>query len=382
MWRSPIPLLLCLMVKTLAAEADDNLSARASINHTWDSNYDRSPDAFSEQITEASLGAGIRKSIRRQTLSAGIGASRYRHRHRDFLDATLYRGSLRWQGEFGSRISFTLLWDYRDRLADRLDFAGRDIINRDEKKASFNYAVYAGWSLVGGVRDAEQTHSNEDRQSLDFEEYDFNAGVQYRSGRGSRVTLRYTGGERHFSNPASASLSATGARGDLDYDYQRLDFETEWQVTGKTRVTGTIGHFDRDGEINSGKGLKASLQTDWQATEKTILNLTFGYDEPAVGEDSTNPSEIRRLGASASWQWTEKITLNTSAKVELKQFNDRFARVPRDEEIYYWRPVVLNYAITDMISMRLASGFQQRKSPIESLNYTAREFSLGLSGQF
>jgi hypothetical protein len=377
-----VSVLLSLATPVFAAEGDDNLSVSAKINQTWDSNYNRSRDSSSEQITEASIATGINKTISRQTLGAKIGASRYRHHRRDFLDASLYRGSLSWQGALGNRASFGLSWIYRDRLAERVDFIGRDIINLDEKEASLKYSVYAGWALVGGVRDAQQTHSNDGQASLDYDEQDYNAGIQYKSGRGSTMTLRYTEGDRHYLNPASGGLPDVDAVKDLDYDYQRTALETEWQVTGKTLLTSNVGYFDRDGEVNSGNGLEASIQADWQATDKTSMVLLYGFDQPAVGEDSNNPSEVHRLVASLSWEWTAKITLDTSVRVAFQEFDDSLGRVPRDEESYSWRPLALNYAITDTISARFASGWQKRESPIDERNYTAREFSIGLFGEF
>ena len=376
---------LLLAVSNCWAQTDeeDNLRVAASLKHTWDSNYNREPGSSSEQITEASLGTGLSKTMSRQTLSASIGAARYRHHRRDFLDASLYRWGLGWRGAVGSRMSFGLTWNNRDRLAERVDFVGKDIINLDEKKAALTYTVYTGWALVGGARDAEQTHSNNDRESLDYEEQDYNAGLQYRSGRGSTVTLRYTDGDRRYLHPSGGdSIPGVDTGEDLDYDYQRVAFETEWLVTGKTKLTGAIGYFDRDGEVNSGSGLETSIETDWQATDKTNIVVLYSFDQPPVGEDSTNPSEAHSLSASVAWDWTAKITVETAARASFQKFDDTLDRVARDEEAYSWTPLVLNYAMTETISARFASGWQKRVSPVEDREYTAEVFSLGLVGQF
>ncbi|BES69527.1 hypothetical protein RE428_05450 [Marinobacter nanhaiticus D15-8W] len=379
---SQLTLLLCCATQAVAATdvEEDNFNVNAGLNHTWDSNYNREPGSSSEQITRGSVGAAYNKTFSRQTLSASVGAARYRHKRRDFLDASLYRGGLGWNGFIGSRLKFDLGWDYRDRLAERIDFVGKDIINRDEKRATLKYQVYTGWALVGGVRDAEQTHSNDDRESLDYEEQDYNAGIQFQSGRGSTVTLRYTDGERNYLNQESGGLPEVDEN--LDYDYQRVAFETEWQMTGKTMLTGNIGYFNRDGEVNTDSGLETSIQTDWQATEKTAFMFLYGYEQPAVGEDSTNPSEVNRVALSMTWDWTAKITLETGVRAAFQEFDDSFGRTPRDEELYSWTPLILDYAFTDTISVRFNSNWQQRDSPIDDRNYTARIFSLGLVGNF
>ncbi|WP_148861379.1 hypothetical protein [Marinobacter fonticola] len=381
---SHIAVLLCCATQAVAAaeEENDTLSVNADISQTWDSNYNREPGSSSEQITRASLGTGINTTLSRQTLSASLGAARYRHNRRDFLDATLYRGGLGWRGPIGNRLSFALSWSYRDRLAERIDFVGKDVINLDEKNAAVKYAIFSGWALVGGARDAEQTHSNDDRESLDYEERDYSAGLQYTSGRKSTVTLKFTEGDRHYLHPGEGDVPGVDPQDDLDYDYQRMAFETEWQMTGKTKLTGTLGYFDRDGEVNSGNGLETSIQTDWAATDKTDLILIYAFDQPPVGEDSENPSEAHIVSARVAWEWTSKITVETAVRAAFQEYDDTLERVARDEKSYGWVPLLLRYQLNNAISVRFVSGWQQRESPIDERNYTAREFSLGLAGEF
>ena len=374
-----LPLLGTAMTVWGAEDAKpDALSADVGVRHTWDSNYDREADGNDERITVAYAGAEVNTDISRQHFSGRIGVARYIHDRRDYLDATGYNGGLAWRGEQGDTFRTLVSWSRKDRPADRIDFIGNDIITYDDKQATLVYVMNTSWEIPLTVREAEQTHDNDSRRTLDYTDKELFTGVRYRSGRNSTVMLRLVNGEREYPNQATPIPAGQ----DLNFDYQRAEVETNWAFSKKTRLTGVVGYFQRDGEVNDGNGLQALLEGNWQASSKTLLTLGYNYDQPPLGEDSENASDTQRVYIGAEWDATPKLSVKTGAKQVWQSFDNTLQTSARDETVNVVTPLIVAYQFTDVVGVDLVSAWQKRHSPIASRDYSATELTLELKAEF
>lgn len=358
---------------------EDPLAVAAALTHSWDSNYSREPNPEPEQVTVASVDATLQKAISRQVFSAQWGVANYQHRHQDALDASIYRAGAKWRGFMGEKTRFLLAWSRQDRLADQIDFDGKDIITLDRREAEAGYIIHPRWEILGEVNNTLQKHSNDARDSLDFEEHEFGVALRYQSGRNSTVLFQLTEGERDYADRFRGTPGEAGA--DLNFRYDRAELEVGWAATDKSLVTGQLGYFERDGEVNEGSGTEARLRFEWQASEKTALTLGYLFQQPPVGEDSYDPSESQQANMAVEWQWTPKLRLATTFRGARQEFDGLTSRKQRNETVYVWAPLIVDYYVTEDITVQIVTSWQERDSAIPWRDYVARELELGVEMQ-
>lgn len=359
-------------------EERDPVAFDAAVKHLWDSNYNRTPDGGQEQVTVASVGVRGNHDIRRQQFSGHLGAARHQHDRRDFLDATTYRAGAAWRGEWGPAFRSRLAWSRNDRLVDQADFTGRDIITFDDGKATLVFAPGNNWEFPVFVRRATQTHSNSSQEALDFEDREASAGIRYKSGRRSTVTLQLIQGERDYPNQDRERPDEVDPVADLDFDYSRAELESVWRITDKTQLQGVLGYFERDGEANDGTGGLAGIEGQWQATSKVRFISGYQFREPAVGETSDSPSEVQRLFLEAQWQVTPKVLFGTELGHARQEFDASPAHTARSEDSTRWVPLTISYQYSEALELNLDSAWRHRSSPLDERNYTSRELTVGL----
>lgn len=385
-WRNSGFTCVCLCMISVAFAQEDRLSLGASVQQIWDSNYNRTPEAVSDEITVASLSVSLAQDISRQKLRARWNGQAYQHREREDLDANLTEARVGWYGEWGSRLRSELAWSRDEYLVDRLEFFDKDVVRRDDVNARLRYGT--GHKLILGVggRQSKQSHSHWLREGLNFEEDEVFVETSYSTGIKSTITARAKYGERVHPNqrfripPPGVDVTPEEwelLEADLDFDYQQGELELQWVASAKTQITSTLAYFNRDGEINSGSGALAGIQADWELTPK--VQLTGGYQlrQPAIGETSDSPSDIHQLYFNASWQWTEKLSLAAGIKASDLRYPSGAPGPQRDEKQYEVSPLMVNFDLAEAFSLRLNTRWVDRQSPLIYRNYTSEQVSLG-----
>lgn len=389
----------CAVIATPAMAQTDLFSAGVSFRQLWDSNYDRTPEENSEQISVSSAFVALDKTLSRQRFIARWQVSHYDHADRPDLDATLNEGRLTWQGQWGSRLKSRLEWMRDSYPVDRLEFPDKDIVTRDEAHALITYGAGHRLTLGVGGRQAEQTHSNNLREGIDFDEEEGYLEAGYKTGIQSTVFLRARYGERTYPNqelglpvdypsfpiddpafPVDPELLEPYE--DLDFKYQQVELETTWQSSAKTDLTATVAYFNRDGVVNDGTGVLAILEATWAATEKTEFNGGYSYREPAVGETSDSPAGTHTIFSGVQWQWTPKISLGADVNYVQQKYQDDSPGPDRDEKVYNISPLQVVYKFSEQFSIRLDTRWVDRDSPLRYRTYTSSQAVLGLSFRY
>ncbi|MCC5810563.1 MAG: hypothetical protein JJU06_09340 [Ectothiorhodospiraceae bacterium] len=356
----------------------DPLVLHAGLQQIWDSNFDRSQDDVSERQTVGSAGFRVNGSWGRQRLTAQASAARYMHARRDFLDATTYDGGIAWLGEIGSRFDTRLRWHRRERPADRLEFTGKDLIRLTEREATLIYNVTPRVGLEVSALAADQRHSNSERRRMEYNDRGVSSAISYSTERDTRIALRYTQGDREYPNVPPPEPSDA-----LDYDYMQLELEADWALTSKAMLLGTVGYFNRDGDVNEGSGLFTTWALHWEITDRTRLESGVSYTQPPVGDTIDNPSEDLRIFTRAFWQWTPKIQLKAEARAAEQSFDGVLDDTPaRDERIYSVTPFGLEYTPTDYLTLELEATWHSRESELDFRDYSGETIMVGVRGQF
>ena len=355
------------------AYAMDRFTLSLGANEHWDSNFARSADVDSEHYTHSVISVALNERLSKQDFSLGVSGNHYAYAERDDLDVSFYEGNARWRSDWSTRVKTDFTW-VRDAYAvDRLEFADKDVVARDNFAGQLTMGVGQRLGFTVGARQVAQTHSNELRESLDFDDDEWFVASTYTTANKSFLSLRLREGERVYENPLLDALTS------LDFDYRQLEVESSWALTRKTQLGFTLGRFKREGEINAGTGTQAVVDLDWAVSEKLTLSLSYSQSEPAVGETSDSPADVRASRISLGWEPSAKWSLSMAAGYSTQAYVQRLTEPARDEHITTLSPIALTYQFSEMLKFRLSSQWVDRESPLEYRDYDYAQASLGVA---
>lgn len=372
---------LCALLTPLAAAQDDTFSIGGSVQEIWDSNYSRSPEGEedSEYMTLATASVAFNKTLSRQKFNVHWQGNRYKHAELSELDADYSEGGATWRGEWGSRLKTNLQWLRDAYPVDRLEFSGRDIISRDDAALELDYGLGHKFTMGLGARQINQMHSNEEREGLDYEDEEGFFEVGYQTGIKSTLTLRGRYGERAYPNEQLVPVEDTELpSGNLNYDYQQIELEGVWIASPKTNITSTFGYFNRDGDVNDGTGTVIALDANWELTPKLLFEGGYALSQPAVGETSDSLTETQTASLGLKWLLTHKLGLHMRASFSEQQYEDFSLEQERTEHFYVATPLAVTYELAKSISIKAATSWTERQSPLAYREYTSAEATLGI----
>lgn len=347
----------------------------AGAQYQSDSNFSRTHEASEEQIARAAAGVGYTKSISAQRLSFKVSASQYKYAERDELDEESLEGSASWRSQFSNSISSQLIYDRTETPVDQLEFKGRDMQARQDAIARLSVGDNRRIGFVVGGHQLRQTHSNIERRYLDFEDQDVFAETRFKGSGASQVSLRYRTGERSYEMPELLSSN-------LDFDYDQWEIETDWQLTPKTTLSGLAGYFEREGENNNDEGALASMTLSWQTSAKVATDISYTFNQPALGESQDAPSEIASSSLMLRWQVTTKIQFIAGGSYTEFEYLNQETSLTRIERNIAVTPASLEWTVSDALRLRLHSQWMDRRSPVIERDYEGHVVTGGLAMVF
>src|SRR5690606_35413992 len=132
------------------------------------------------------------------------------------------------------RLKTAIDWTRDAYAVDRLEFVDKDVVARNNLTAQVTLDVGKNIGITLGARDIGQTHSNELRESLDYDEEEGFAAVTYSTANKSSLSVRLREGEREYVHPEPDAPQA------LDFDFRQVELEGLWVLTRKTQVGFTL----------------------------------------------------------------------------------------------------------------------------------------------
>lgn len=372
-------LCLCLVPPVAAQQAErpDRFQFHANLGHTRDSNYDRLPEDDPEQITTGTAGIRLNQTLSRQHFNARAAVTRYEFDERDELDTSTWSGGVGWQGNIGSRLRPYLSWSQTERLVDRAEFEGKDVVTDDTLRGGVSYSLGPHWSIPFKAQRVDQEHSNDTQVALDYTDRQASIGAMYTSDRNSTAGINLISGDREYPNQ-DLTRPDDIPEDDLDYDYLTVELESKWVVSPKTQLEGRLGFFDRDGEANDGSGGYALVEARWKPTYKTKLTTGVQYTEPPIGETSNSPSQVERVYLDLEWQATTKILISGGYSWSSNDYDANSRRAARTEEVQVIHPLIARYQMNDALGFYFRSTWVTRSSPLDEREFDATVLKLGL----
>src|SRR5690606_7909456 len=153
-------------------------------------------------------------------------------------------------------------------------------------------------------------------------------------------------------------------------------------LTRKTQVGFTIGRFKREGDVNEGTGTQALIELGWAISEKLKLTLSYSQSEPAVGETSDSPSDVRTGKALLTWEPSSKWQFSMAASHSNLSYLARPTTPARDEKITSISPLVMTYRFSDRLNFRIDSQWVDRESPLLYRDYDYALATVGFNFSF
>lgn len=354
------------------AVAQDRLTIGLGAQEFWDSNFARSADVDSERYTQSIVSLAANQRFSKQRVALSVSGSRYDYDQREDLDTDFYEGNASWNSDWNTRLKTALTWGRDAYQVDRLEFSGNDVVARDDAKAHITLGTSKHFSIGGGVSQSRQSHSNSLRQNLEFDEDEVFAELSYQTSNETSLTARVRDGERLYPYPdPNEPLS-------LDFEYQQRELEGSWAPSTKTRLTATVGQFEREGEVNEGTGTQSLLDFNWTLSEKLDLSLGYSHSEPAVGETSDSPSDIRAGQFKLVWEPSAKWVVSMGASYAEQSYLTQAEEPARDETITSVTPLSLSYQFSELMAIRMNSQWVDRVSPLLYRDYDYAVGSLGV----
>jgi len=361
------------MLTTTTAWGEDRFRLTLGAHEYWDSNFARNATVDSEHYTRSVVALAVNEHISKQHFSFGVTGNRYDYEQRDDLDVSFYEGNASWRSDWNQRAKSSLAWTRDAYAVDRLEFAGKDVVAVDNLTGQFTLGTGNNVGVTLGASKVAQAHSNDARELLDFDENEFFVEGTYTSATHSLLSLRLRQGKRGYVNTARDNPSP------LDFDYDQLELGGVWVLTQKTQVEFTLGRFKREGIINTGTGTQASLDIGWAISEKLKLALSYSQSEPALGETSDSPADIRASKLMLTWVPAHKWLVGISAGYSEQGYLPQLTEPAREENIITISPFTLTYHFSSLASIHLDSQWVDRQSPLLYRDYHYLQANLGIT---
>lgn len=326
-----LPLLILSCVEGAVADEADAFNFFAGANVTHDSNIFRLDDAVdartrigtdkrSDTVRNAYVGGTFDKLVGRQRLRVDATANSVTYERFSMLDYNggNVQGSLNWaitdylSGTLGKsrNRSQTGFGDIRTTV--------QNLNTIDAEFASFDLwmPTLSSWHLEGNLRHATTLNSSALYQASDSTVDTRSAGVRYAPASAKfYIRLRKTHSDGDYPN----RQLVPGATVDNSYHQDETAFEASWQVSGASRLSGTLAHTQRQHDNvpeRDFSGATGNFTWDWALTGKTAIATRFNR-EIGAQEDALS-SYVVTEGWSVKPTWMPTAKTQFSLQLEHK----------------------------------------------------------------
>jgi hypothetical protein len=338
------PLCLCLAAGSARADlepfsfgASENIQHQSNLNHTDSS---RTPD-IADWVSTTQLSAGLDEPIGRNKLlaSGDIEFNRYKHSHN--LNSTGYNAAAEFDWNTVGDLSGALGADSRRRqyffgqTAD-FSFGGPPpttlVRNLQTDNHAFARAMLGGqsrWTIFAGA-DANRRNYSDDSYRIDDErQWSTNVGTRYATS--PDLSFGVTGAYSRGDYP-QGSLDGTQS----NFNSKSVSGTTSWQVSGNTRMDGSLGYtaFYSDAFGGTRHFANGSLNLTWSPPSHLTFQLALKRSsdadtsytpftngpQGAAGLNGTSINNAAHL--LATYAFTAKTSLDLSADYTTRKYQD------------------------------------------------------------
>jgi exopolysaccharide biosynthesis operon protein EpsL len=253
----------------------------------------------------------------RQIITLNLRVDENRFARNSNLNSSAGNADLNWNWALSSRLSGQVGGDYARSLASFAEtlYLGRDIVTSADAFGTGRFQLGPHWALIGGVRDADATHSADAARTNNFRSQSGNIGVEFASTLQDTLTWEYRYTHGQFPD---GLFAFNGAPFNRDYNEDTASFIVKHVISDKTQISASVGYDKRDyahEPIGAFSGDIWRVSVQWQATEKSQLVAAVWRDLESYLASQSNYFISTGASLSPTWVASEKISLSLTASL-------------------------------------------------------------------
>jgi exopolysaccharide biosynthesis operon protein EpsL len=377
-----------LIPRLAFALGNDTVFLSANAGVAYDSNVFRIAEGVNPPGRDSSnksdviygIGAGVRFDlpVSRQRFRGDASATKYMYSRFDELDYTGYtlggiwdwRAGSKWHGSARAGLTQT-----RQKYSEQVGFFIPSLLKSFDAGLDARYVLTPSWELQAGASTSRTRFSEQFLQIDDFDLTSLSVGASYRTKAGNSTGGRLLYEQGEWPNRPPAPIVPFGN----EYSQYTLSAVMDWQLTGKSQLSGDIGYTAQDrqeGAVGeSVNGLSGHLTYNYsltgkstvaaslyqtrgpyedltatyikttgidlayinQLTAKTVAraNATFSkldyLGESVLPGTTERKDELASLGVSVTYQATRTMSLSSGVRYDQRRSNVQFG----DYNVYY-----------------------------------------------
>jgi hypothetical protein len=268
-------------------------------------------------------GAGVRCDlpVSRQRFQFDLSATRYDYSQYNELNYTGYAARGRWDWRVGNdwwgQINAGATQTrqiYQSGIAVNVPA----LVKTYDELADAHYALSPRWELSGSLSATQSRYASTGLQSGDVNVTDESVGVMFRTPLGNGTGLRLTFEQGEWPN--LPPLGTPGAAGvvqvDNTYTQFTLALVLDWQLTGRSHLSGNIGYTARTqlsiGRSNVAEGPSGTLTYDYSLSGKSRLQASLYQTFGPLPDPTASYVKTTGLDLTYKYQASAKTTLQAS----------------------------------------------------------------------
>lgn len=383
---------LALAAASAAAETSPYYIG-ASLGYYHASNVFRAANSpNSDNVTNATLLAGVDQNIGRQRLFGDVSVQRSTYQNNSQLDNTgySYKAGLDWATI--ERLSGQFLVNNRRSLADynanagATAITGKNIEDNRQALATVRLGLVTAYSAEASYEHRTRSFSAPEYQRLEYSQNAASLGLYYRPSAAWRlgVAARHTKGESpYFIVPTSGPAIAD------EYTRKDIDFTAQWNATGSSSLFARLSRSRSTHSASSSRdlsGLTGSLV--WVLAPGGRWSLTSRISRDSGAEayylgvanlTSDMNQVVRSAQTQLSYEITGKLFLDAGLSYsQVKRTDDLLASNSTDSNRGY--NLGLRWKALRNVELGCTINQQNRGSTVAAYAYDARSYGCYVQG--
>jgi len=270
-------------------------------------------------------GAGVHVDWRqsRQRVVGRLGANQTRYNHYSrLLDHSGYDLRGEWLWQMGERWSGSLLLgqEYAQQpYSDRVSGVIRNNLRTNETRGfQAEYWFHADWRARVRLDTFNRAYDENAQRFDNYRTRTATLGLYTQGNTIERLGIEYIDARNeYYDRPLFATL-------DNESDEQSLRLVASWAASGKTTVSGYLGHARRDyPNLNTKgfQGMEGRLGVRWLPTGKTVLDAAVQRDLGESGDPGVNFRRVDSASLNATWRALPKTRLMARARYAREDYD-------------------------------------------------------------
>lgn len=267
-------------------------------------------------------GAMIEKQISRQQLRFNGSWSHNRFEKFSQINNNAISLTGNWRWFLGNRLEGNMGANFDKSQSPFLFQPGiKNLRTQHREYFDFAWRYHPSWRIGGGYTHFNFETSNLRLRFQNRRENQFEFNWDYLPSSASSIGLQYRHIRGTFTSPI---LTPDGISTENNYTQNEVRARIDWKLTGKSRAVFSGGWVERQNPsfpTSNFNGINARLNYFWKPTGKVDITLTGWRETQPVQNLNANFSLNTGGSASATWQLSSKIRVNSDFSYSSQTFS-------------------------------------------------------------